>query len=161
MSPSIVMQLNDSSAASFASRASKGWLTAASVATKPSMVAMLGSIMPAPLLMPVTTMVLPPTLELFEAALATVSVVMMAWAAANQLSPDSAAWQAGSPATMRSTGSGSMMTPVEKGSTWLSESPKQAGDRGAGGARRGQARLAGAGVGDAGVDDQGADGPAR
>ena len=54
VSPSTVMQLNEASAASLASFCNKAGAIPASVATKPSMVAMLGRIMPAPLLMPVT-----------------------------------------------------------------------------------------------------------
>jgi uncharacterized DUF497 family protein len=61
VSPSTVMQLKLWSAASFASCASRPAANPASVATKPSMVAMLGRIMPAPLLMPVTVMILPPS----------------------------------------------------------------------------------------------------
>ena len=117
VSPSTVMQLKDSSAASLTSRSSIGWLIAASVATKPSMVAMFGRIMPAPLAMPVIVAAVAPAPTLREAALATVSVVMMAWAASCQPSVFSADRQAGRPALRRSTGNGSMITPVEKGNT--------------------------------------------
>ena len=117
------MQLNEASAASRTSRASSGCATAASVATKPSMVAMFGRIMPAPLAMPVTVTAVPPRLTFREAALGTVSVVMMASAAAAQLSSRRSAMQAGRPASRRSTGSGSMMTPVENGSTCQGEQP--------------------------------------
>ena len=61
---------------------------------------------------------------------------------------------AGSPASMRSTGSGSMITPVENGSTCSGAQPSCARQRDAGGARARQAVLAGAGVGVAGVDHQ-------
>jgi hypothetical protein len=47
----------------------------------------------------------------------TVSVVMIALAASSHASSRNAACAAGSAATMRSTGSGSMITPVENGST--------------------------------------------
>jgi hypothetical protein len=87
--------------------------TSASVAMKPSMVAMSGRIMPAPLAMPVTRASPFPSLTFLEDALATVSVVMIASAAVAQ--PQS--FKAGSAATMRAAGSGSMMTPVENGST--------------------------------------------
>jgi len=85
------------------------------VATKPSMVAMLGRIMPAPLAMPVMVTVCPPICTCRLAALATVSVVMMPSAAFSQFSAQASASAAGSPATMRSTGRGSMITPVENG----------------------------------------------
>jgi hypothetical protein len=120
VSPSTLMQLNDSSAASRSSCCSSGAATPASVAMKPSMVAMFGRIMPAPLLMPVMVMRLPSISKRREAALATVSVVMMACAAACQWSARRSAIQAGRPAIRRSTGSGSRITPVEKGSTWRS-----------------------------------------
>ena len=81
VSPSTVMRLKERAAASASMRCSAAWLTAASVATKPSMVAMSGWIMPAPLAMPVTVTVLPPRLSRREHALGTVSVVMIAAAA--------------------------------------------------------------------------------
>jgi hypothetical protein len=52
VSPSMVMQLNERSAACLTRVSSTGCATAASQARKPSMVAMFGRIMPAPLLMP-------------------------------------------------------------------------------------------------------------
>ena len=84
---------------------------------------MFGRIMPAPLAMPVMVTVLPLTATVREAALATVSVVMMACAAACQLSAPRSACAAGRPATRRSTGSGSRMTPVENGSTCAAPTP--------------------------------------
>ena len=54
VSPSIVMQLNERRPPARPARRSTGGATTASVARKPSMVAMFGRIMPAPLLMPVT-----------------------------------------------------------------------------------------------------------
>ena len=62
---------------------------------------------------------------------------------------------------MRSTGSGSMITPVENGSTCSGASVQLARQRDAGGARARQPVLAGAGVGIAGVDHHGADACAR
>src|SRR3546814_6159404 len=50
------------------------------------MVAILGRIMPAPLLMPVRVMVALPSATRLETIFGRVSVVMMLWAAANQLS---------------------------------------------------------------------------
>ena len=84
VSPSTVTRLNEASASCLASAGSSSGATAASVARKPSMVAMLGRIMPAPLEMPVTLTVLPPTWAWRLAALATVSVVMMPSAALSQ-----------------------------------------------------------------------------
>ena len=76
---------------------------------------MFGRIMPAPLLMPVNMTVLPPIDTLRDTILGSVSVVMMPCAASNQLFGPSALIAAGRPATMRSTGSGSRITPVENG----------------------------------------------
>ena len=86
VSPSTVARLNDPSASASASSAISDWGTQASVAMKPSMVAMFGRIMPAPLLMPVMVTSTPPKLIWRENALGTVSVVMMARAASAQLS---------------------------------------------------------------------------
>ena len=72
------------------------------VAMKPNMVAMLGRIMPAPLLIPVMVTDTPPSMMRVEKALATVSVVMMASAALAQLSSLALAMAAGRPASMRS-----------------------------------------------------------
>ena len=116
VSPSIVMRLKEASASSLASCAIKSWATQASVAIKPSMVAMFGRIMPAPLLIPVMVTGVPPNIMRVENALGTVSVVMMASAALPQLSGLASASAAGSPAAIRSWGKGSMMTPVENGS---------------------------------------------
>jgi hypothetical protein len=113
--------------------------------------------MPAPLLMPVMVTRLAADLTRRDAALATVSVVMMACAAACQWSARRSACAAGRPAIRRSTGSGSRITPVENGSTWSASQPSNCATA-AQVARRGrQALLAGAGVGDAGVDHQRAD----
>ena len=88
---------------------------------KPNMVAMLGWIIPAPLLIPVTLMVLPAIVVCVLAALGTVSVVMMPSAASNHCCEEgvlpAAAIAAGRPATMRVWGRGSMITPVENGKT--------------------------------------------
>ncbi len=87
---------------------------------------MLGRIMPAPLLMPVMVTVLPPMVTCVDAALGSVSVVMMPWAACAQLAASRSPSAAGRPASMRSTGSDSMITPVENGSTWRAFSPSNA-----------------------------------
>jgi hypothetical protein len=156
VSPSMVTRLKEPSASSLTRGCSSSGAIAASVARKPSMVAILGRIMPAPLLMPVMETVLPPMPTLRLKALGKVSVVMMPSAAVAQLSALAAAMALGMPATMRSTGSSSMITPVEKGRIWpaFRSSP---GQRSAGGAGIGQTGGAGAGIGIAGVDDHGAD----
>jgi hypothetical protein len=117
VSPSTVTRLNEPSASSVANCFITPCETQASVAMNPSMVAMLGRIMPAPLLMPVMVTSTPSTLAFALKALATVSVVMMPSAARSQWSGRASASAAGRPASMRSTGSGSMITPVENGST--------------------------------------------
>src|SRR5882672_10603443 len=121
VSPSTLMRLKESSAASVTSLSRARCESAASVATKPSMVAMSGRIMPAPLAMPVT--VAPPARR--DLALGTVSVVMIPSAARAQLSSRRSAMQAGRPATMRATGRGSMITPVENGSTSRGSQPSR------------------------------------
>ena len=87
------------------------------------MVAMLGLIMPAPLEMPVNVTRLPAIITERDAALGCVSVVMMASAADNQLSVCRLAMAAGKPAINFSTGSGSKITPVEKGKTCCASQP--------------------------------------
>ena len=84
---------------------------------KDSIVAMSGWIMPEPLAMPVTVTGTPSIAIRRDAPFGTVSVVMMADTASNQWSAASASRAAGSAATIFSTGSGSMITPVENGST--------------------------------------------
>ena len=126
VSPSIVIRLNDSSAASRTSCCTRAGAIAASVATKPSMVAMFGRIIPAPLLMPVTATVRPPICSVVDAAFGTVSVVMIASAAVLQPSARASAMAAGRPASMRSFGSVSMITPVENGSTCRGAQPSRA-----------------------------------
>ena len=87
------------------------------------MVAMSGRIIPAPFAIPVTVNSRPATVRRTERPLGTVSVVMMARAARGQPSSVSAVSAAGSAATMRSTGSGAPITPVEKGSTASAHTP--------------------------------------
>jgi hypothetical protein len=76
--------LKDRSAAALVSAPIKAGAMAASVATNPSIVAMLGRIMPAPFAMPVTVTTWPPTSTRRDAAFGCVSVVMMASAASSQ-----------------------------------------------------------------------------
>jgi len=153
------MRLKLASAACCTSACSRAGAITASVATNPSMVAMFGRIMPAPLAMPVTVTMRPPMATWRDAALGTVSVVMMPWAACAQWSGRRSASAAGRPASMRSTGSVSMITPVEKGSTDCASNPISVAT--AAQVRRARARRqavgAGAGIGIAGVDDDRAD----
>lgn len=110
-----MMQLNDLSDTRFTMDCRFFRDTRASVATKPSMVAMSGRIMPEPFAIPVTTASPPESVTLREYAFGTVSVVMMASAADAQLSGRRSDTAFGRPATIRSTGSGSRITPVENG----------------------------------------------
>ncbi len=84
VSPSTVTRLNDPSASCVASCFMSPDATFASVAMKPSMVAMLGRIIPAPLLIPVTVTGAPSMSKRSLKPLATVSVVMMPSAARSQ-----------------------------------------------------------------------------
>jgi hypothetical protein len=122
VSPSTVTQLKERSATRCVISASFFGDTIASVATKPSMVAMSGLIMPAPLAMPVTTAWPLLSFSFLEKALGTVSVVMIASAADAQSALSKSAFA--SAATMRSAGSGSMITPVENGSTCDASQPR-------------------------------------
>src|SRR3981081_3720366 len=90
------------------------------------MVAIFGRIMPAPLLMPVSVTDLPLSVALRDAAFGSVSVVMMDSAALYQLSGFRLASACGKPATMRSTGSGSRITPVENGKPCDGSQPSKA-----------------------------------
>ena len=125
VSPSTVMALKDCSQARASIVRNSFGSIAASVATKASMVAMSGWIMPAPLAMPVTVTGLSPTRTRRDAALATVSVVMMASAADSQLSSRRSVMHSGSARVTRSTGRGSMITPVENGSTCPPSKPNR------------------------------------
>ena len=71
--------------------------------------------MPEPLLMPVMVTAWPSISKRRDVALATMSVVMMASAAANQLFSFKLASAVGKPEINLSTGKGSKITPVEKG----------------------------------------------
>ena len=122
-----------------------------------SMVAMSGWIMPAPFAMPVIVTGTSPTVTRRDAPFGTVSVVMIADTAANQPSAASAARAAGSAATIFATGSGSMITPVENGSTCCSPQPSIDATAAHVVSAACDAGGAGAGVGVARVDDQRAD----
>ena len=78
--------------------------------------------MPEPLAIPVTVTGTPPMSTRRDAPLGTVSVVIIAETAANQWSGACADFACGSAATIFAVGSGSMMTPVENGSTsWIGQ----------------------------------------
>src|SRR5882762_4406806 len=79
--------------------------------------------MPAPFAIPVTVASPPASCTRRDRAFGTESVVMIASAARAQLSSRRSAMHAGKPATMRSTGRGSMITPVENGRTWRESQP--------------------------------------
>src|SRR5467141_1695117 len=84
---------------------------------------MSGRIMPEPFAIPVTVAMRPGSCVRRDRAFGTESVVMIASAARAQLSSRRSAMHAGRPATMRSTGSGAMITPVENGRTWRESQP--------------------------------------
>ena len=119
-----------------------------------SIVAMFGWIIPEPFAMPVTVIGTPSTMVRREAPFGTVSVVMIARAALNQPSARAAACAIGNADTIRSNGNGSMITPVENGSTSSGAQRKHLADRGARRTRCVQSRLTGTGIRVAGVDDQ-------
>ncbi len=123
VSPSIVAQLNETSAISRVIGVSTSAAIGASVAMNDSIVAMSGWIIPAPFAMPVIVTGTPSTATRREAPFGTVSVVMIADTAANQWSGANAVHATGNAASIFSTGSGSMMTPVENGSTWCDLQP--------------------------------------
>ena len=86
VSPSTVTQLKVRAATRCTRRRSAACGTRASVATKPSIVAKSGRIIPAPLAMPLTVALPPERRTRRENALGTVSVVMIASAAESQSS---------------------------------------------------------------------------
>ena len=124
VSPSTVAQLNDRSAISRVSvaehvRAAIG----ASVATNDSIVAMSGWIIPAPLAMPVTVTGMPSTVDPPRRALRHGVGGHDRRHGGEPVVRRSAACAAGSAATIFATGSGSMITPVENGSTCCGAQP--------------------------------------
>ena len=92
---------------------------AQSVVRKHSMVPMLGWIIPLPLAMPPMRTTLPPMTVSTAASFFSVSVVMMAWAAASLASAEwsRAAYSSGMPSSMTFTFRVWPMTPVEDTST--------------------------------------------
>ena len=119
----MVMRLNEPSAKCLASAGSKAESMHASVATKPSMVAILGLIMPAPFEIPVSVMVWPLMLIWREAAFGRVSVVIIACAALYQLCAVKFSMAGARPANNFSMGRCSKITPVENGKICVACNP--------------------------------------
>jgi hypothetical protein len=113
VSPSTVTQLKLLATLRVRSFCRMGALIAASVKMKHSIVAMSGAIMPEPLAMPLMVTVRPPSFTVAVAALAKVSVVMMALAASLQPSALAAAASPASAPVIGAGLSGSPITPVE------------------------------------------------
>ena len=144
-----------------AAPAARSAAIAASVKTKPSIVAMSGAIMPEPLAMPLIVTGTPSMLALAVAPFGKVSVVMMVRAAACQSSAPRPIQQRRQDRRRScSAGSGSPITPVEAMNTSSVGQPSRPA---AATAVRSTASIAGAAgkrVGVAGVDDQPAGPPA-
>ncbi len=111
------MALNVSLTTSRSARSSSGCGTAASVVTKPSIVAIMGSIMPEPFAIPPMTASRPPIDTRTAASFGNGSVVMIARAAADPWSGASAPIAAGRPARILSRLSATPMTPVDATNT--------------------------------------------
>ena len=111
------MALNVSFTASRSARSSSGRGTAASVVTNPSIVAIIGSIMPEPLAIPPTKMSCPAIVARADASFGNGSVVMIARAAAAPWSAASARSATGKPERIFSIGRATPITPVEATST--------------------------------------------
>ena len=124
-SPSTTRRLKLRPTASWRARFSIRGETAASVVRKPSIVAILGSIIPEPFDMPPTVTFLPPIVTVAHASFERVSVVIMAFAAARPWVPvrPSALVAAFIPARSLSTGRRRPITPVDATSTWCGSSP--------------------------------------
>ena len=125
VSPSTLMRLKLLLAVASRAFFSIGAAMAQSVVRKQSMVPMLGWIMPLPLAMPPMRQVLPPMTVSTAASFFTVSVVMMAWAAASLAAAEdsSAACSAGTPSSITEMFRVWPMTPVEDTSTSLASQP--------------------------------------
>jgi hypothetical protein len=129
--------------------------TAASVATKASMVAMSGRIMPAPLAIPVTVTSRPPSVQSPRCPLGPgIGGHNAVRRHPTQPSGRNAASAAGKPAVSRPSGNGSPITPVENGSTSSRRQPACSAKASTGGLSIGQPLPAGAGVGVPGIDHQ-------
>ena len=112
-SPSTVIALNVSPAASRSARSSSPFGTAASVVTKPSIVASMGSIIPDPFAMPPIVTSRPSMTTCAAASLGNGSVVMIARAAIAPWSAPRAPKATGNPPRILSIGSATPMTPVD------------------------------------------------
>ena len=112
VSPSMVIMLNESSAASLSMSFRRSGAISASVVMKESMVAMSGWIMPAPLAMPPMVMVLPLRGKEAPISLGPGSVVRMARAI--RCPPSVASWMRSMPLSMRDMGSSTPTMPVEQ-----------------------------------------------
>ena len=124
MSPSMVMRLNDCSTETLSAFCSTSFSITASVVRKQSIVAMFGSIMPAPLAMPPMRTCCPPISNSTAISLGKVSLVMIARATAALPSAESAAGKfCAIVPSIFSIGSGTPMRPVEQTSTCRSFSP--------------------------------------
>ena len=126
VSPSTEIILNVSFTSALTARCSSSLDMAASVVTKASMVHILGWIMPEPLHMPPMVTVFPPSSTWTAISLCTVSVVIMAFAAAVPFSAPApfASFKSEMPFFSRSMGSCMPMTPVDATSTAFSGTPK-------------------------------------
>ena len=156
VSESTEMRLNVRSVANRRAALQASEVSGASVVMTPSIVAMLGAIMPLPFAMPPTVTVRPSSSNETATSLAKVSVVMMAAAASDAPDGASAATAPGIAETMSSTGSGTPMTPVEETMTSCGSQRERLADDLRGQNRRAFSWSAGAGVRVAGVDDHGA-----
>ena len=123
VSPSTVMWLKDSFTAAHSTSRKTVGATAASVVMKASMVAMRGWIIPAPLATPARQTDRTPASVRNTQDFENVSVVLMARATSSALSVDRFRERAGSWSRMRSSFSGTPMTPVEATRTWRGEIP--------------------------------------
>jgi len=122
-SPSTTARLKLTSTACRSAWSSARASTAASVVITPSIVAIIGSIIPDPLHMPPTVTARPSISRRSAICLSTVSVVRIACAASSPPAGLSAAAALRAPSRMRSIGSSVPMTPVEQTSTSASSTP--------------------------------------
>ena len=125
VSPSTVIALKERSTARFTIACQTGAGTPASQLSMPSMVAMLGWIIPEPLAMPPMRTRRPPRSVSRAICLSTRSVVRIARAAPSPPSELSAATRGSSPASRMSMGIGTPITPVEQISTSSAARPNR------------------------------------
>src|SRR5699024_6536592 len=123
VSPSTVMRLKETLVSCCIHCSSRGCGISASVAINASMVAIFGSIMPAPFDIPVMVIVRPLTCTCSQASLGWVSVVIIPSAACCQPSTLSLGTAAGIPLAKGANSNTSEITPVEKGNTSCTAQP--------------------------------------